>query len=43
MVDGLGIMLIGDISGVLLVVGLIRLTMTVFKAENSNVSGTDKD
>ena len=32
MVDGLGIMLIGDLSGVLLVVGLIRLTLTVFKA-----------
>jgi hypothetical protein len=43
MVDGLGIMLIGDLSGVLLVVGLIRLTLTVFKAENSHVSGTDKD
>ena len=43
MVDDLGIMLIGDLSGVLLVVGLIRLGLNIFKTQNRHLPGTDKD
>lgn len=43
MVDGLAIMLIGDLSGVLLVTGLIRLGLNVFKAQNRDLSGSDTD
>ena len=43
MVDGLGIMLIGDLSGVLLVVGLIRLGLNIFKTQTRHLPGTDKD
>ena len=43
MVDGLAIMLIGDLSGVCLVTGLIRLGLNIFKAQSRNLSGSDKN
>lgn len=43
MVDGLAIMLIGDLSGVCLVTVLIRLGLNMFKAQSRDLSGSDKD
>jgi len=41
--DGLQIMLIGDLTGVMLMAGLIRLFLYAFKPDTGQMTGIDKD